>query len=331
MSVILYGVGALALMVGAVMIGIGIPVNEFSFGNTMILAGTTSMVGGLVVAALGAVVAQLQRLSDALGAPVRASRPVEAFEPAPSPRAAAVPAARVPFPSRPKPKSDLAPRELAPEPRFDAPSVAPVNFDAPPPGSDAMAKDAPPMLRNPFREPEEAATSATPATPATSATPAEPEPDFFDRPAAASHDDAVPEPEKAPRDEEWRLPPLPEPPAAEPKKSYFDAMWPAKPAKRSEPVRPDVPPAPPVETAEAAVEPHPEPLADRQAELHDEPAPPEAAAEPERRNVEILKSGVVDGMSYTLYVDGSIEAELPQGTLHFASINDLRDHLERNA
>src|SRR5262245_62562108 len=26
----------------------------------------------------------------------------------------------------------------------------------------------------------------------------------------------------------------------------------------------------------------------------------------------ILKSGVVDGMGYTLYVDGSIEAELPQ-------------------
>ena len=29
-------------------------------------------------------------------------------------------------------------------------------------------------------------------------------------------------------------------------------------------------------------------------------------------------------MGYTLYVDGSIEAELPQGTLRFASINELR-------
>jgi hypothetical protein len=43
-----------------------------------------------------------------------------------------------------------------------------------------------------------------------------------------------------------------------------------------------------------------------------------------------MKSGVVDGMGYTLYVDGSIEAELPQGTLRFASINDLREHLEQN-
>ena len=47
------------------------------------------------------------------------------------------------------------------------------------------------------------------------------------------------------------------------------------------------------------------------------------------RAVAILKSGVVDGMGYTLYVDGSIEAELPQGTLRFASINELRSHLEK--
>ena len=47
--------------------------------------------------------------------------------------------------------------------------------------------------------------------------------------------------------------------------------------------------------------------------------------------VAVLKSGVVDGMAYTLYVDGSIEAELPQGTLRFSSINDLRGYLENNA
>ena len=55
---------------------------------------------------------------------------------------------------------------------------------------------------------------------------------------------------------------------------------------------------------------------------------PHAIEEPP---VAILKSGVVDGMGYTLYVDGSIEAELPQGTLRFASINDLRGHLAKNS
>ena len=63
--------------------------------------------------------------------------------------------------------------------------------------------------------------------------------------------------------------------------------------------------------------------------------PPAAAPEPpppvEEPPVAILKSGVVDGMGYTLYVDGSIEAELPQGTLRFASINDLRSHLAKTS
>jgi hypothetical protein len=45
--------------------------------------------------------------------------------------------------------------------------------------------------------------------------------------------------------------------------------------------------------------------------------------------VSILKSGVVDGMAYTLYSDGSIEAQLPSGTLRFASLSELREHLER--
>jgi hypothetical protein len=63
-----------------------------------------------------------------------------------------------------------------------------------------------------------------------------------------------------------------------------------------------------------------------------ETAMPAEMLEPDApRAVAILKSGVVDGMGYTLYVDGSIEAELPQGTLHFSSINDLRSHLEKNA
>jgi hypothetical protein len=47
--------------------------------------------------------------------------------------------------------------------------------------------------------------------------------------------------------------------------------------------------------------------------------------------VSILKSGVVDGMAYTLYSDGSIEAQLPQGTLRFGSITELRNHIEQSA
>jgi hypothetical protein len=34
-------------------------------------------------------------------------------------------------------------------------------------------------------------------------------------------------------------------------------------------------------------------------------------------------------MGYALYSDGSIEAELPSGKIRFASINELREHLEK--
>jgi hypothetical protein len=56
-----------------------------------------------------------------------------------------------------------------------------------------------------------------------------------------------------------------------------------------------------------------------------------AKAGDEGRSVSILKSGVVDGMAYTLYADGSIEAQLPEGTVRFASIDELRDHLEKHS
>ena len=45
----------------------------------------------------------------------------------------------------------------------------------------------------------------------------------------------------------------------------------------------------------------------------------------------VLKSGVVDGMAYTLYSDGSIEAQLSQGTMRFASIAALREHIDSAA
>ena len=64
----------------------------------------------------------------------------------------------------------------------------------------------------------------------------------------------------------------------------------------------------------------------RQWYEHDEPEQPADAYA-----VSILKSGVIDGMAYTLYSDGSIEAEMPQGTMRFASIDELRDYLEQTS
>jgi hypothetical protein len=47
--------------------------------------------------------------------------------------------------------------------------------------------------------------------------------------------------------------------------------------------------------------------------------------------VAVLKSGVVDGMAYSLYSDGSIEAQMPEGMMRFASIDELRAHLEQRS
>ncbi len=48
----------------------------------------------------------------------------------------------------------------------------------------------------------------------------------------------------------------------------------------------------------------------------------------EQPPVTVLKSGVVDGMAYSLYSDGSIEAQMPEGMMRFASIDELRSHLD---
>jgi hypothetical protein len=56
------------------------------------------------------------------------------------------------------------------------------------------------------------------------------------------------------------------------------------------------------------------------------------AAAPGREDapqVTVLKSGVVDGMAYSLYSDGSIEAQMPEGMMRFASIDELRAHLDQ--
>jgi len=47
--------------------------------------------------------------------------------------------------------------------------------------------------------------------------------------------------------------------------------------------------------------------------------------------VSVLRSGVLDDMSYTLYSDGSIEAQLPEGILRFGSLAELRNYLEQSA
>jgi len=330
MPVLLFFVGFFALVAGLVMIGFGIPINEFSFGNTLIGGGTTALVGGLIIISLSVVVGHLRRIAEALNtqAANRVDLPLEAVEPSAVPRV--VPAqGRIPFPARPKA-----------EPYPAEPSAA-----SPPLGTftdDRMAPVTAPTLRNP----EEAALEdefslPLPHTPASA--------EFGGATRAASGGSGSQPPASG-----WRSSPLPpmRPPAPN-----FDAMWPADAKATPKTAAPSEPKLEPKSESkfEPKLEPKSEPRLDpkleSKSEAKSEPkldlkpeSRPEAPSrdvasatnsvepEPQKpRAVAVLKSGVVDGMGYTLYVDGSIEAELPQGTLRFASINELRSHLEKNS
>src|SRR4051794_18429453 len=59
------------------------------------------------------------------------------------------------------------------------------------------------------------------------------------------------------------------------------------------------------------------------------PAAKPAAAQNGAANT-VYRSGVIDGMAYTLFMDGSIQAELPQGTVKFSNIDDLQKYLLGN-
>jgi hypothetical protein len=297
MPALLYGIGVFALFAGLVMIGFGIPINEFSFGNTLIGAGTTAGIGGLIIIGLGVVAGQMRRVAEALTvqSSARLGQPIERFEDSGASRPIP-PQGRIPFP-----------------PAVPAPAAM-------------LAEDSfAPTLRNPD---ESSVTvddeiSLSPHYPGAATAPAGSDVPGFARPSAAPAHIGGRPPGVAAKTREakpgWRSA---EPPAGSPQArlihgANFDAMWPAEAKPSKGPV---------------ADEPKPEARPD--APLRDDLAASPKRAEPEAqkpRTAAILKSGVVDGMGYTLYVDGSIEAELPQGTIRFASINELRSHLAKNS
>jgi len=87
------------------------------------------------------------------------------------------------------------------------------------------------------------------------------------------------------------------------------------------PEEPRVAVPPPMAAPPIAAPPAPKPPAPLRPPVR--PAAP-AATTPDAT---VYKSGVIDGMAYTLFMDGSIEAELPQGKVRFASVDELQKYL----
>jgi hypothetical protein len=263
MYLIVLAMGVVTAIAGAIMIGFGIPINDFGIGNTLISAGTTAIVGGLVLIGLAATLRQLRAIAETLQ---DSSSPVVTSE--------ARAFGATPYPSGSKPTS----RPL--EGTGDV-------------GSAAIGIEA---LRQAARDEYILQPRFTARPP-----PKEPQ----DREPLDHEDEPYGTPEEHEREAEE---PSPFAPALGTnvrgeRSRGFDAIWPAATSQ------PTPPPSASRDETEAAVR------------DDDQEEPVETAAS------SILKSGVIDGMVYTLYTDGSIEAELPQGTLKFVSIDELRDYL----
>ena len=99
---------------------------------------------------------------------------------------------------------------------------------------------------------------------------------------------------------------------------------------RPDPSAEDAPPVEPLAPAPAFEDAWPKSERARRAGRGTPPdAAPLVPPRDDRPQVTVLKSGVVDGMAYSLYSDGSIEAQMPEGLMRFASIDELRAHLDQ--
>ena len=297
MHVILLALGLVISLAGIVLIGFGVRRDGLGAGDTLLMVGTIALVGSLGLIGLASAIRQLRRIAQLLE-----PRPVPRAlgpEPVVGAAASAAPAVAVPAPVLPRePRFETGERPAAAAP--EVPSVRPEDRQ---PAAVAIpvaaavveeppAQPSPPTAPLPRRAFEgfwrrARAPDAAPEVP--SVTPEDRQPAAVAIPVAAA---VVEEP-----------PAQPSPPTAPQPRRAFEGFWRRAPA-------PDAYSA----VATAVIE---TPRADRD---HVEPA----AATPQ---AQIFKSGVIDGMAYTLYTDGSIEAEVAEGTVKFASIDELRAYL----
>ncbi len=307
MSVFLLLLGAVTAATGLALVASGVTIHDGAFDTEVITPGTIAAVGGLLLVGMGLAVRELQRIERALAArpTLRLARAGEA----PVAAAAEAPNApvRIPFPPKPKTNSNAQPASpganAAPGTAEDGaferlrtkfPTLARLENGPVVEGTDVSL-----MPRAPARAEEdvgEVKSTAAVGGRANGGAPARAAPRLDAKARAAASPDRA-------------------------KGSVFNAFWPVGP-RRDTPTAPaPVASSPPPPSIEPAA-----PVSEAAPDLHPAAGEPAAPAP-----VSVLKSGVVEGMAYTLYSDGSIEAQLPQGTLRFGSITALRNHIESSS
>jgi hypothetical protein len=307
MSLILLVFGILITGAGVVAIAFGSTVSDSTLGQSLIMTGAITVVGGPMLMGVGSLISQLGAIAESLRLrpsahiprladarqPSDSQRRSEALDAGPRLPDPRVPDPRLPDPRPPDPRQAES-RQSEPRPAEPTPTAA-----------IEVSGSALERLRSTVRPDRVVANGEdVPLSPNGNGlhhgAERKPEPRPEPRPEPEVRPAGPGETGKEPRlDFLFR----PKTPPRPPQQEQFDSMWPKRrPGDQSKP-------------DEVARQPSGE--------------PPRAEREP--RSVAILKSGVVDGMAYTLYADGSIEAQLPHGTVRFGSIAELRAHIENNS
>lgn len=303
--------GAVIAAAGVVLIGPGLPFGGRDYDASIVTPGAVAIVGGLILIGLALAVRVLGRIEKALAARPLPHQVLQEEAAASGIEEPAAAPARIPFPPKP-----VAEPVALPEPAIATPRVLPEDA-----ALERLREKFPTLVRlenAPVVEDADVSLSPKPSV----------------RP-----DEVVAEANSAvARQTNGATPARIEPrlevqarPASRPAQAKnFEAFWPKKQRPGQEAPAPAA--KQPAAQQPLPVEPvlTPEPVQFQFRELAPEPRPVTPAPEAPT-TVSILKSGVVDGMAYTLYSDGSIEAQLPQGTLRFGSITELRNHIEQSA
>ena len=326
MGAIIIGLGVAVAAIGIVLGAVGYGSSETTFGAALMTAGAIGVVGGLVLFALGAVHRALVVIAQKLDG-VLHFEPDEETE-IQSPRALDI--ASDDYPPLPtsyrEAEIDLPIPAPAPAPARPSMVEKPAPVEAPAVGQETGG-GLPGWFRR-KREPEPVVSE--PELDISEPEFSDPE---FEQPAPTFRPSA-PEPRRA-------EPPRMDPPRREAPSFGRDDPFLRDPA----PSAPIAPPAPPLRErpAPAFGEDSFEPRTRVRDDFNLEPGAPPAflresdllgdltEEEPTEPEVTVLKAGTIGGMAYKLYSDGSIEADLQDGTLRFASLNDLREHVANSA
>jgi|SRR5580704_127815 hypothetical protein len=287
--------GAVITAAGLGLVASGVSIQDHTFDATNVLPAMIAVIGGCILIGLSFVVRALQRVERALMArPMpRPARLGEIGSAALPTTQSSEEAARILFPTKSKAQSYLQP-------------VPPAARPAPAAGKSPEAlRDAVPLVV------EETDVSLLPKAPVR----LDEANGDVDHSVSGRPNGSV-QVKTAPR---FTVTARPARKPLQPQDSMFNNLWPMAPAATPAP-KADLAPTVKLQVAPPAADgSEPTPKAPPADVLRDGPAP-----------VSVLKSGVVEGMAYTLYSDGSIEAQLPGGMVRFGSITALRNHIEKN-